>query len=332
MYVPQDPSGLKRMLSDLSFFISILNHPYEDGWTPDIIVTASPMFSQCLAQRFLYPLARIPRLIIVQDFVVDAALELGILKTPGIGLPLRHIERWSLRSAQTLTTISEPMLVKLRKIIGSDRRITYIPNWIHSSLQREIDLQLQQNVTRKKKILFYSGNLGVKQGMPMFIEHFSRCNSGWSLQINGGGALREEIQSQAHQNLDISVGVVLSEKDYVTELITSSVCLITQTPGVGDNFLPSKLLPALATGTPVLAVCDPKSPLGLEVNRGGFGAVVGFNSFDINKTLQKWARNPEELTVLSKNAFEYSKNYSRIIILKQYEAELKTLYRNNIKS
>lgn len=40
------------------------------------------------------------------------------------------------------------------------------------------------------------------------------------------------------------------------------------------NFLPSKLLPALATGTLLLAVCDFKSPLDKEVLDGGFGGVI----------------------------------------------------------
>ena len=40
---------------------------------------------------------------------------------------------------------------------------------------------------------------------------------------------------------------------------------IPERSGAGGSFLPSKLIPALATGTPVLAVCDADSPLGTEM-------------------------------------------------------------------
>jgi colanic acid biosynthesis glycosyl transferase WcaI len=89
MYVPSKPTGLGRMRSDLSFFAGLLRAGKFPDWRPDVIVTALPMLSQCLVQRFQHIFRRIPRLIIVQDFAVDAALELGILRLPGVAWILR---------------------------------------------------------------------------------------------------------------------------------------------------------------------------------------------------------------------------------------------------
>ncbi len=141
MYVPQHPTGKTRMLSDLSFLVSLLRGARFRGWTPEVVVTASPMFSQCLAQRFLYLGRRVPRFIVVQDFVVDAALELGMVRAPGLSPLLRALERWAFRSASTLTTISPGMLEKLRGIVGEGRRMVCIPNWIHGSLAAEVERQ-----------------------------------------------------------------------------------------------------------------------------------------------------------------------------------------------
>lgn len=187
MYVPERPSGARRILSDFSFFLSILARNGFRGWKPDVILTASPMFSQCLAQRFIYPFRRIPRMIVVQDFVVDAALELGILKLPLIEKPLRWLERWSFRSAATLSTISDAMLEKLGKIVGEDRRLIFIPNWIHQSIATEIARQQQSAPVRREGVLLYSGNLGVKQGLPQFLEVFQLGRDNWNLEIHGGG-------------------------------------------------------------------------------------------------------------------------------------------------
>ena len=292
MYVPECPGGKARILSDLSFLWALVRRARHPGWVPEVVLTALPMLSQCLAQRFLYPAARLPRLIVVQDFVVEAALELGILRLPGCGWALHRIQRWGLRSAQTLLTISPIMLQKLHSIIGPDRRICYVPNWIHNSLQLEIESQALQPTQRQRATLFYSGNLGVKQGLPGFLGLFreARCAEwGWRLTINGGGAERARVEAELAQNPGCVLGPVLKESEYVARLRSATACVVTQRPGVGANFLPSKLLPALATGTPVLAICDSDSPLGHEVIEGGFGEVVpSGDPHSLTRVLKRW--------------------------------------------
>lgn len=56
----------------------------------------------------------------VQDFVVDAALELGLLKLPLLPGLLRRLERWSFRSASThrlltCSRVSSPKRMELEK-------------------------------------------------------------------------------------------------------------------------------------------------------------------------------------------------------------------------
>ncbi|EIP97600.1 glycosyltransferase [Opitutaceae bacterium TAV1] len=323
MYIPARPSGARRILSDFSFFLSILARNGFRGWKPDVVLTASPMFSQCLAQRFIYPFRRIPRMIVVQDFVVDAALELGILKLPLIGKPLRWLERWSFRSAATLSTISDAMLEKLRGIVGDERRLILIPNWIHQSVANEIARQRQFAPLRREGVLLYSGNLGVKQGLPQFLEVFQRGRDDWNLEIHGGGAELGRMREVVKDAPGVTLGEVLPEADYVTKLLTTSACLVTQMPGVGANFLPSKLLPALAAGTPVLAVCENDSPLGREVIRGQFGEVVPPGDTErLRLVLRHWRASPGILKTYSVNALAWASHYSRDHVLGQYEAEL----------
>jgi colanic acid biosynthesis glycosyl transferase WcaI len=326
MYVPAMPSGFKRVFSDISFFCSILLKNFRDSWLPDIVVTASPMFSQCVVQRFLYLGRRIPRKIIVQDFVVDAALELGLLKLPLLSGLLRRLERWSFRSASTLSTISEPMLAKLQAIVRNDRRTLLIPNWIHQSLQKEINRLRSAGYRRRAGVLFYSGNLGVKQGLPRFVQSFTESRGAWTLEIHGGGAERSRLKAATHSLAGIVLGGVLDEAEYVKKLLTCSACLITQMCGAGANFLPSKLLPALATGTPVLAVCDESSPLGREVRRGAFGEIVPPDDrSSLRQVLGKWFSQPELMAQLGQNALGWAERFQRMNILGQYEEELKRL-------
>ena len=323
MYVPAQPTGSKRLLSDLSFLLSILRRGKFSEWTPDVILAASPMFSQCLTQRFIYLGKRVPRMIVVQDFVVDAALELGILKVPFIGTPLRWLERWTYRSATTLSTISDRMLGKLREIVGEGRRLRMIPNWIHQSLADEVGRQRRTGEWERSGVLLYSGNLGIKQGLPHFLESFMAAKSDWTMQIRGGGIQLDQLRASIAGNEHVEFGGVRSEADYVTALMSCAACLVTQMPGVGANFLPSKLLPALAAGTPVLAVCEADSPLGLEVGRGGFGEIVEPGDVEgLRELLSRWEREPHILIELGSKALEWAENYRRDRILAMYESEL----------
>jgi colanic acid biosynthesis glycosyl transferase WcaI len=329
MHIPRRVTGSSRLLSDFSFLVSLLRWGTEKEWTPDVIVTASPMLSQCVAQHFMYPGKDIPRLIIVQDFVVDAALELGILKLSFIAALLKAMQRWALRSGQTLSTISPLMLEKLKAKIGSDRRAIFIPNWIHQSLQNEIDRQLPQAPPRNGNVLIYSGNFGRKQGLPDFLDQFRAASDSalkWSLEIYGGGAEKSELASAIEANPSVRLGGVQDEIAYVGNLLRASACLVTQRPGVGANFLPSKLLPALATGTPVLAVCDPDSPLGREVGESGCGEVIRpGDASALKHVLRKWQDHPEYIAGMSRQARKRAALYERNFVLGQYEKELEML-------
>jgi colanic acid biosynthesis glycosyl transferase WcaI len=329
MYIPRKVGGMTRLLSDLSFLFSLLRRGLFPDWKPDVVVTASPMLSQCIAQRFLYSGRRVPRFIIVQDFVVDAALELGILKLPLISTFLNALQNWALRSAQTLSTISPLMLEKLRGKIGADRRLLFIPNWIHQSLQDEIDRQLAKGPARAVNVLVYSGNFGRKQGLPDFLQQFHAATSAganWNLEIYGGGAEKAELASAITSNPSVKLGGVQDEVAYVGNLLRATACLVTQRPGVGANFLPSKLLPALATGTPVLAVCDGDSPLAREITESGCGAVIAPGDTPaLLAALERWKNEPALIAEMSRNALKRAALYQRDNVLGTYEAELKAL-------
>lgn len=320
MYIPRRPRGLSRMWSDATFLGSIVRYGTFNDWTPDVVVTACPMLSQCAAQRFLYRGRDVKRLIIVQDFVVDAALELGILKMPGLPWLLRALERWALSSGHLLTTISPEMLEKLQSVLRGGREAQYIPNWVHEDLDAEIRRQSDIGA-RDTRTLFYSGNLGIKQGLPDFMDTFAKSGGPWTLRIHGGGAEVERIKERQGE-ANVVLGPVEEMPAYVSRLRQCSACLITQRAGVSANFLPSKLLPALATGTPVLAVAEKGTPLASEVEEGGYGAVVEpGDGAGLGAALQK-LEHVETASAMSKHALRRAEFFSRSRVLEQYEALL----------
>jgi colanic acid biosynthesis glycosyl transferase WcaI len=166
----------------------------------------------------------------------------------------------------------------------------------------------------------------MKQGLPEFVSDFAKVNSGWDLKIHGGGADFERLRTGTEKAPGVILNPVLEESEYIQLLLNATACLVTQRPGVSANFLPSKILPALAAGTPVLAVCDADSPLGREVREGRFGAVIPpKDSEALSSVLEDWRRYPAKLSEFSAKAAERAKRYHRQTILPQYEEELKRL-------
>jgi colanic acid biosynthesis glycosyl transferase WcaI len=330
MFVPHAPSTIKRLLSDASFLFTLTLLGRRAWSQADVIVTTCPMFGQSLAMRFATPFRSVPKLVIVQDFVVDAALELGMIKSRFLGRVLKDLERWAFRSCSTLTTISGEMLKKLSPIVGADRRTVFIPNWIHDSLAKSIHRRRKDLPIRKKNLLFYSGNVGRKQGLPDFLATFDGSRSGWRIRINGSGAEFDLLKGPCTGRTDVSLHGLEEENSYIDSLLTCSACLITQKPGAGANFLPSKILPALASGTPILAVCEADSPLGREVKEANCGVVIDVgNSSALNAVLQSWGTDPNQLNRYSENALVRARRYERSVILDQYRKEILMLAGRN---
>jgi colanic acid biosynthesis glycosyl transferase WcaI len=325
MFLPRRHRGWRRLLPEISYAWRLARLARFQHWEPDVVITACPMLAQCLAQRWLYRSSGIPRLIVVQDLMTDAALELGILKGPGLGTAMRAVERWALRTAGTLVAISPAMATRMAPL---GRRTVVIPNWIHESLRTTVAEIQRTPPPRQNHQLFYSGNLGVKQGLPQFLSQFSAAASEWTLEIHGDGAEAIPIREAAQGRENIRLSGLQEEPEYLRSLAAATACLITQRAGVGANFLPSKLLPALATGTPVLAVCDLASPLGQEVTRGGFGVIVAPGDHDgLRSVLQRWSADSAERSRLSAAATAHARNFSRERALQSYVEELSLLTR-----
>lgn len=325
--LPKSHKSWRRLIPEITYLGALTMAGRFPGWKPDVVITACPMLAQVSWQRWLYPFTDVPRLVIVQDSMAHAATELGIIKNRWLGRLLHGFERWSLRKADLLTTISDGMRDRVLDIVDHQRPCVVIPNWIHGSLANLVQERRKAVPPRTSQRLFYSGNFGVKQGLPAFLDQFRSVRGGWLIDLHGGGAEAQALRSKIEGWGDwLHLGGLLDEPDYVDRLLTTTACVVTQMPGVGANFLPSKLLPALAAGTPVLAVCDAASPLGREVTMGQFGEIVEpGNTVQLGAILCRWVENPALLAQAGDNALKWSARYSREKICGDYSATLQRL-------
>ncbi len=135
IYVPATPSGAKCLLHH-AFFALTSSRPVISTalrWRPDIIFAVAPSLMSC---ALIAPLARwvgAKSWLHIQDFEIDAAFDLGLLRNKNLRKMMFAAERRILRSFDVISTISPQMLQRLADK-GVDRvNVHELRNWIDTT-------------------------------------------------------------------------------------------------------------------------------------------------------------------------------------------------------
>src|SRR5690606_35128575 len=113
---------------------------------------------------------------------------------------------------------------------------------------------------------------------------------------NGGEAPHIKEWIAATDDNRFEFGEFLAEQGFVAGLYDADFFVITEKPGVGASFIPSKLIPCIATGTPLLCVCDADGPLGWEVNSHQLGQVFDWNDLEsLWQAISDFSANPSKI-------------------------------------
>ncbi|MEJ7663195.1 MAG: glycosyltransferase [Hymenobacter sp.] len=135
MYVPANPSGLKRILLDFSFSVSALGRLLAlalGGHKYDCVVAVAPSFQfgllgiisqKLLGAKFVYH---------IQDMQIEAARDLQIIKSPTVINALFKLEKFIFRRADFISSISEGMVEKIGEKAG--KPVVLFPNWVDNSI------------------------------------------------------------------------------------------------------------------------------------------------------------------------------------------------------
>ena len=253
------------------FALSSLGRCHATTWRPDLLVTIAPAFFCAPGALLLGRLCGPRSWLHIQDFELDAAFELGLLK----GRLLRSLaeawERRTLRGFDRVSSISTAMVRKLgtKGVKASDRVL--LPNWVdldvispqlgaprlENSYRRELAISADQLV------LMYSGSMNKKQGLDLLVKVIHQLADVpqvvWLLA--GEGPTKAELVG-ATQGLPNVRHLSLQPMERLNDWLNAAdIHLLPQKAEAADLVLPSKLLGILASGRPVVA----SSPMGSEL-------------------------------------------------------------------
>ena len=259
LWVPARPGGLKRLIHLASFALSSLPSLLRAAaGRPDLILVVEPALFCAPAAWITARLCGARAWLHIQDYEVDAAFELGLLKGAGLRAVVKRAERWLMRRFDRVSTISQRMLdLALAKGVEPDRAVL-LPNWIDVNAitprAEGGDYRTELGIPDNAIVALYSGNMGGKQGLQTLADvarRLSRESRLWFV-FCGQGPEREPLEA-ACQGLARVVFLDLQPADRLGALLnTADIHLLPQRAGAADLVMPSKLTGMLASGRPVV--------------------------------------------------------------------------------
>jgi colanic acid biosynthesis glycosyl transferase WcaI len=276
LWVPRQPRGLTRLLHLLSFALSSLPLLLWQAmsWRPHVVFVVEPPLGVAPGAWLAAKLCGAQAWLHVQDFEVDAAFDLGLLRSVRWRGAVLAVERGLMRSFDRVSNISERMLAKMLEKGVDKQRVFFFPNWVDTSLIRPLEgsnaLRSELAIAADTHVLLYSGNMGEKQGLDLIIEvarRFARRDAVFLLC--GDGVTRARLEAAAADLPNVRF-LPLQPLARLNELLNlADVHLLPQRAAAEDLVMPSKLSAMLASGRPVVATARTDSDVAQVAREGG---------------------------------------------------------------
>jgi len=279
LWVPNRPSGLKRLIHLVTFAVASLPAMLRlVFWRPEVVWVVAPAFFSAPGAWLTARLSGAPVWLHVQDYEVDAAFELGLLKGVWLKKLVLNLESWLFQRFDVVSTISFRMLDRAQAKGVASRRTLLFPNWVDiSSINPEQSggvYRAELGIPAGRLVVLYSGNMGGKQGLDILADAARLLEKDERLffVFCGNGAGREELEARSKGLPNVRF-LDLQPLERLGELLTfADIHLLPQRADAADLVMPSKLTGILASGRPVVATARE----GTEVARvvDGRGVVV----------------------------------------------------------
>lgn len=342
--VPKKPTGAKRLLHLFSFALSSMPVIiWQIFWRPNIILTVEPPIVVSPYALLVAKICGAKSILHIQDFEIDAAFELGILKEVWIKKIANKIEKNIMQNFDLVCTISNKMVEKvLIKGVKNDN-VILLPNWVstpknHYSLQNVSNCEQKKEPYRKRLnlpehdlIALYSGNMGEKQGLEILgqvARKFMKADKSTPrvcFVFCGDGVGRNKLIEQC-VDLNYVYFLDLQPAENLADFLAmADIHLLPQRADVADLVMPSKLTGMMASARPILACAKNGTELADTVNRCGL-VVAPEDSQSLYEALVKLLASKQLRLELGLEGQKYAAKFLDMnIILSGFELKLKEL-------
>lgn len=331
MYVPKTPTGLKRMLLDVSFFGSATLQLSRllGGKKFDYVMCIAPSFQIGLLGVFYKKMKASKLIYHIQDLQIEAARDFNMIKSEkGLNMMFR-LERYIFKKADVVSSISEGMNAKIEE--KAKKPVFMLPNWTDTKFFRPLSnpdkLKCDFGFQPEDKIVLYSGAIGEKQGLEAILYAAAELKQQTEIKfiICGTGPYKEKLEMacKTRELQNVYFFPLQPMEKFNDFLNMADVHLVIQKNKASDLVMPSKLTTILGVGGLSLITANEGTGLHNLVSKNKMGLLV--DAEDEQALLQgiknalSYTRNSE----LHQNARNYALRYLSIDgVMKNFEKEV----------
>ncbi|MDM0058306.1 glycosyltransferase WbuB [Variovorax fucosicus] len=329
VWVPRRVSGLTRLLHLASFGLaSVPSLLAQWRWRPDVVWMTEPPLVCAPAALAFARLRGARAWLHIQDYEVDAAFDLGLLKGARLRTAVTAAERWILRRFDRVSTISERMLERARSKGVDDRRLVSLPNWADVSTIRPLTAaspyRAELGIAPDAVVALYSGNMGNKQGLEILSDVALLLQGDPAIQFVfcgfGPGRLPLEQRCQGLPNVRF---LDLQPVERLGDLLgLADIHLLPQRADAADLVMPSKLTGMLSSGRAVIATAHANTEVGVVVAQCGL-VVPPEQPAALAAAIAELAAQPALRAEFGSKARDYAtQRIAQDAVLRQFEADL----------
>lgn len=316
LYVPRQVTGATRILHEVSFGLSTLLF-----WIPglfrqyDVIICIAPPLQLGLAGVIYKVFHKTLFIYHIQDLQVDAAKQLGLIKSKLLLRGIERLEKFILKHSHYVSTISDGMMRKINDKGISIEKLVIFKNWIDTSYMAPADpdpeIRRMFGIDSSKKIVLYSGNIGEKQGIEIIIEVAEALKETEAFfVIIGDGAFKKRLQALAQSKKLYNIKFLPIQPIELLPgiLNVANLHLVLQKKAAADLVMPSKLTTILSVGGAAIVSAEEGTSLFDIVDQNKMGILIEPESASALRMAITLNLN-KELSDIRRNARHYAKFY-----------------------
>lgn len=331
IYVPEEPSGLKRIILDFTFlttsFFPLIGLLFQRKF--NLLFAVAPSFLIGLPAWF-YSFFRGGKFVYhIQDMQIEAARDLGMIKSKLLLKSLFAMEKRIGRKANTISSISTGMIEKLENKFN--KSIYFFANWADISTFHPIEeksaIKQEFGFDPGDKILLYSGGIGQKQGLEviLYAAYFYKDKPDIKFIICGSGPYQTVLKEMARDMklANLSFLPLQPFEKFNQFLNLADVHLVIQKADACDLMMPSKLTTILAVGGLSIITANEGSGLYSLVKAHGVGIIAEAENQDaLNVAIGEALENSSKNKTIQDKARAYAEMYlDKQEIMRRFEAD-----------
>lgn len=285
-------SYLRRTISELLLpFVmirSLRKSPFRDtSW--DLVAWYSPTIFFGPLIWLLKRTSRCRTYLILRDIFPEWALDLGLLRKGPAYAFFKAIAKFQYAMADTIGVQTPSNLAYLADWANRpDRRLEVLQNWQTPAPDIGSSIIVANTPLAGRKIFVYIGNMGVAQGMDIFIDLADRLKhrTDVGLLFVGRGSEAPRLKARVHE-LSLLNTLFFDEVDSREMpglLAQCHIGLLALDPRHKTHNIPGKFLTYLLAGLPVLARVNAGTDLAHLIENEGVGRVYVGESVQVFST------------------------------------------------